>query len=84
MKGSIRSKRVKFGRRLLMVGFLLAITVLSTSADMGRSLFTHSGIMSPEPVVLAIFGSALISLGLFFRRQPSDCDSAQSDRTQLS
>ena len=72
MKASIASKRVKFGRHLFMVGFLLGITVVSTSADVRNSLFMHSGIIAPEPVVLAIFGSALISLGFFFRRQPSD------------
>jgi hypothetical protein len=83
MKGSIARKRVKFGRYLVMVGLLLGMTVLSTRADMGGSLFTRSGVVSPEPVILAIFGAALISLGLFFRHQPSDSDSAQSDHTQL-
>jgi hypothetical protein len=65
-----------------MVGLLLGLTVLSTKADVTRSLFTHSGIMTPEPVILAILGSALISLGLLFRRQPSDSDSTQSDLGQ--
>jgi hypothetical protein len=75
MKGSSTSKRVKFGRHLLMVVFLLGMTVLSTRADVGGSLFTRSGIVSPEPILLAIFGSALIALGLLFRHELSDSDS---------
>jgi membrane glycosyltransferase len=76
-KSRIASKRVNLARRLLMVGFLLVMTVLSTSADMGQTLFTRSGIVSPEPTLLAIFGSALISIGLLFRHQPSDSNSAE-------
>jgi len=42
-----------------------------------------AGLTAPEPAMLAVFGSGLVSLGLFFRRRPERGNSAWSGRAPL-
>jgi hypothetical protein len=67
----LSSQNSQIGWHVLKVGLLAAMTVLTTWAGIRGSLFSGAAAATPEPMILAIFGAALISLGLLLRRRIS-------------